>query len=399
MEDWSQMIADYPTADPTPAPACAVDVRAITRLDLRRLRVPLVTPYRLAFGPVVAFDTVIAEVELDDGARGLGEATVLTGYTEETIEGSWAWLCAIAPRLCGQSAASAQLQLDAHLKQYPFGVTAIASALEWAAGSSWLMDPPTRTDSGGVEHAPVRVPILGLLDASEPAAIERAAEALIEDGYRTLKIKVGFDPDRDARFVRAVQHAVRGRARIRVDANQGFDAAQGCRFVRALAPDDIELFEQPCAAGDWDAHLAVARASPVPMMLDESIFGIDDIDRAADLRAAQFIKVKLMKLGRLDRLASAIERIKTRGMTAVLGNGVACDIGCWMEAAIASRLIGTAGEMNGFLKVRQSLLARPMKVERGSIVMQPGTRPELDRAGVDRVTVEARCFGVASGLA
>ncbi|MBC7779846.1 MAG: mandelate racemase [Proteobacteria bacterium] len=383
------MRAEYAATDPVPGSAVALDVRRIVRLDLRRLRVPLVTPYRLAFGPVEAFDTIIAEVELDDGARGLGEATILTGYTEETVEGSWAWLCAIAPRLCGQSVTAVQAHLDAHLLHNPFSVTAIASALEWATGSSWLADPVP-----GPGSAVVRVPILGLLNASEPEAIEREAEALIEAGFGTIKIKVGFDPERDARFVRAVQRAVGGRARIRVDANQGFDVAQGCRFAQALVPDDIELFEQPCAAGDWDAHLAVARVSPVPMMLDESIFGVDDIDRAAELGAAQFIKVKLMKLGRLDRLAAAIERIETRGMTAVLGNGVACDIGCWMEAAIASRLIRTAGEMNGFLKVRQSLLARPLTVERGSIVLQSGTLPELDVAGVDRVTRAARHFAV-----
>jgi L-alanine-DL-glutamate epimerase-like enolase superfamily enzyme len=31
--------------------------------------------------------------------------------------------------------------------------------------------------------------------------------------------------------------------------------------VKALDPEGIELFEQPCAAGDWDAHLAVARVA------------------------------------------------------------------------------------------------------------------------------------------
>src|SRR6185437_11370976 len=82
----------------------------------------------------------------------------------------------------------------------------------------------------------------------------------------------------------------------------------------ALDPAGIELFEQPCAAGDWDAHLTVARAASVPMMLDESVYGLDDIDRAAELGAASYIKVKLMKLGTLDRLAAAIAHIKRLGI-------------------------------------------------------------------------------------
>ena len=42
---------------------------------------------------------------------------------------------------------------------------------------------------------------------------------------------------------------------------------------------------------------AVAKVARVPMMLDESIFGLKDIERAADLGIASFIKLKLLKMG------------------------------------------------------------------------------------------------------
>ena len=63
---------------------------ALGRIAVHRLRVPLRVPYRLAFGPVEHFDTIIAEATDRDGRTGFGEATILTGYTDETIEGSWA---------------------------------------------------------------------------------------------------------------------------------------------------------------------------------------------------------------------------------------------------------------------------------------------------------------------
>ena len=53
--------------------------------------------------------------------------------------------------------------------------------------------------------------------------------------------------------------------------------------------------------------------SPVPLMLDESIYGIADIEKAAALKAARFVKVKLMKFVTLERLANAIERIRANG--------------------------------------------------------------------------------------
>jgi hypothetical protein len=62
----------------------------------------------------------------------------------------------------------------------------------------------------------------------------------------------------------------------------------------------------------------------------------------------------------------------------VLGNGVACDLGCWMEACVASRAIDNAGEMNGFLKARSGLLTTPLEFEDGAIVLRPGFAPRLD---------------------
>ena len=59
-------------------------------------------------------------------------------------------------------------------------------------------------------------------------------------------------------------------------------------------------------------------------------------------------------------------------MQPVLGNGVACDVSCWMEACVAARHIHNAGEMNGFLKADRMLFARPLAFDDGDIVIEPG---------------------------
>ena len=126
---------------------------------------------------------------------------------------------------------------------------------------------------------------------------------------------------------------------------------------------------QPCAAADWQSHMEVVRAARVPVMLDESIYGLEEIQRAADLRAARYIKLKLMKLGSMQALGAALERIRALGMRPVLGNGVACDLGCWMEACVAARHIDNAGEMNGFLRAKAGLLTEALEVRAGSLVV------------------------------
>ena len=348
----------------------------LERVTLRRLEIPLSVPYRLAFGAIERFDTIVVECVAPDGRVGLGEATVLTGYTDETIEDSWRTARSIAAELVALDIEAAQRRLGELLDKRPFTATAFGTALEMLEQSPLLE----------LERA-TSVPILGLLNASGEEAMGHELERLLAAGYRTLKVKVGTDVAQDIAHVRTAQRLVQGRAMIRIDANQGYSAEEGIAFVRALEPTGVELFEQPCAAGDWDAHLAVTGASEVPMMLDESIYGLADIERAAELRAARFVKLKLMKLGTLRGLAGALERIRALGMTPVLGNGVACDLGCWMEACVAARHIDNAGEMNGFLKARAQLLSEPLEVREAAIRLEPGFAPRLAAERLEPFTV------------
>lgn len=344
-------------------------------IEAWRLRLPLETPYRLAFGSVEALDTVVVRLRSSAaGAEGFGEATLLTGYTDETIHGTW---CKVGELL--EAARSPDFDFFAALDcldaTHPFLTTAFRTAAEMASGSPRL-----------ALDAPARVPILGLLQGDTPARLEAEVESLLGRGYRTLKVKVGFDAARDAQAVAAAQRAVAGRAGLRIDANQGFDAAQAIDFVSRLTPESIELFEQPCAAGDWAAHAAVvpvARERGIALMLDESIYTEREIERAAALGAAAFIKVKLMKFCSLERLEAAIGRIRALGLEAVLGNGVATDLGCWMEACVAARHIGNAGEMNGFLKPHARLLADPLVFRDGAIELPARWRPSVDRDALD----------------
>jgi L-alanine-DL-glutamate epimerase-like enolase superfamily enzyme len=336
----------------------------VERVVLHRVRAPLSVPYALSFGPVEAFDMVLVEAVIDDGGQGWGEATVLTGYTEETIEQAWETAIAKAADLIGLATQEAKRRcMDLH-HAAPFTATALVSALEMAEGHAVL-----DTDSE------CRAPLLAVINGTEHGAIGEEVEQRLVQGYGTLKVKVGFDLVPDMERLAFIQERVGSRAALRIDANQGYSRADAITFINGIDPAGIELVEQTCAAGDWQAAVAVAKAAKLrglAMMLDESIYGAADIERAADLHCADIIKLKLMKAGGLDALANGLDRIHRRGMGAVLGNGVAGDIGCWMEACVAARMLDNAGEMNGFLKPRTRLFQVPMHLQAGDLVLAPG---------------------------
>ena len=337
----------------------------IEDVQLDRLRLPLREPYKLALGPVTAFDTIIVRAVVG-GREGLGEATILTGYTDETIDDAWPRATALAPRLVGLSSEAAKTFAAQALQNAPFTLTAFVTAIEMAEGHPLL-----------AIDADESVPLLAGINATDFAGIEREIEAAVAAGYGTLKIKAGFDVEADLERVAFIQKCNSGRTKLRLDANQGYSRAHGVRFASALAPEAIELLEQPCHADDWEASAAIASVSTVPLMLDESIYGLEDIKRAAAL-GASFVKLKLMKMTSLSKLAEGLDLIRDLGMKPVLGNGVASDLGCWMEACVARRTITNAGEMNGFLRQRTSLAVTPVAMSRGAMQLVSGMTMSLD---------------------
>lgn len=354
----------------------------IERIKIRRFELPLQTPYKLAFGLVKHFDTLIVEVNDSDGGYGLGEATILNGYTDETVEGSWSKFESLAEILLGQSLSDASRLLSSFWAEHPFTVTAFTTAIEMAVSK----EPFFKLSQN------VSVPILGVLNARDEAGIAMELDKLLAQGFTTIKVKVGFDPQSDLLQVRMVQKHLQNRGAIRIDGNQGFSREQALEFVGGLNPASIELFEQPCHADDWESAVVVGRASTVPMMLDESIYGEEDIYKAAKLGCATYIKLKLMKLGSLDRLRKGLALIKELGMKPVLGNGVASDISCWMESLVARLEIENAGEMNGFLKPTHSILDSPLNFANGCVELERNFNPRLSSAAIQAFQVSTKHY-------
>ena len=341
----------------------------ISDVTLHRVRIPLHVPYNTALGVIAALDTIVAEVRNGEGRSGFGETTIIPGYTSETVDGGWAFCREHAARLVGMEPARAKPLLAAHRARHSHAVSVLNVAIEMMEGQP-LLSPPKQT---------LRVPILAPVNGKDLAKIPREIEDLLAQGFRTLKVKVGWDPEADAARVALIQKVNAGRALLRMDANQGYGRAEAERFVSLIDPSSLQLFEQPCAADDWESNAAVAAVSPVPVMMDESIYGLDDVDRAGAMRGCGFVKLKISKMTGVELLRQGLEHVRSRGMQPIVGNGAASDIGCWIESCVAAVTTGHAGEMHGFLKNRAQLMSPTLSFEGGAAVMPAGFRPELDR--------------------
>ena len=339
----------------------------IDRVTLRILRLPLYQPYRLSYRTFTEFMPIVAEVKLADGRLGWGEGHISPGSSTETREGGWHFALAKAEAMLSRSWREASLTVQGESAASPVAAGALAVAAEMA-GEESLLRPAS----------PIVLPLLTPINSLAPREIGREIETCLEQGYRAFKVKVGKSVGDDLARVRAIQAAVAGRASLRLDANRGFGRADALAFVAGLDPESIELFEQPCASDAWDDNAAVAAASPVPLMLDEPICSLADISRAGGIPGVGFCKVKLKRFGGLRRLRAALEAIRAHGMRAVLGDGLGTDLSCWMEACVGAGLIHGAGEFNGFLKIREPLLAPPLAFGEGRLHVAPDYAPCID---------------------
>jgi o-succinylbenzoate synthase len=339
----------------------------LQEVTLRKVRLPLIRPYVLSYRTFNEFEPIIVEVRDSDGRVGWGEGHISPGSSSETRDGGWAFCQEHADAIVGKQIEDAKAIVAADLSNSKVAATALLTAIEMLEGHPLL----------NIANE-VRLPLLTPFNSFTPNDIELEVERRLEEGFRTVKIKVGKDAGADLARVQAIQRAINRRATMRLDANRAYTEADARRFAAALDPSGIELFEQPCRAEDWDANANVAKVSAVPIMLDEPICGLADIERAADIPNVGFCKLKLKRFGSLEALKQALERVRELGMEPVLGDGLSSEIGCWMEGCVGSRVIRNAGEFNGFLKPKIRLFSEPLKFVAGELVLAPRFTPTIN---------------------
>ncbi|MWD26061.1 hypothetical protein E0K89_001030 [Aquicoccus sp. SCR17] len=342
----------------------------IEMIDAFRLRLPLKQPYENALGTLSHLDAILYRVVAEDGREGWGEACPVAGYSPETPDEAWDATRAILPQMV-RDAVEGQAAVDRLTATHPFVASALNEAM---ADLSGLFDDAWNK----VRNQPIE--LLGTVNTLDPDAAPEVALSLIEAGYRTLKVKVGYQPVRDAERVRNISAVLGDGVRMRIDANQGYDVDDALAFARAVPPDHVEVFEQPVHQEDWGGISSVAEQSPLPIMLDESIYSEDDIRRAATIAGVAAIKLKMSKAGGPVQLRSQIALCRELSLDVVIGNGVASDLGCYHEALLQAVFgLDRAGEMNGFTKPLTSVLSSPLQLDGPNLFVPQVAVPKVAR--------------------
>jgi L-alanine-DL-glutamate epimerase-like enolase superfamily enzyme len=194
--------------------------------------------------------------------------------------------------------------------------------------------------AGLAEPKPVITAYTLSLDTPEAMA---AAAAKTSD-RPLLKLKLGREGD-EARLA-AIRRAA-PKARLIVDANEGWPPAALPRMLDACAEAGVELVEQPLPAGDDGALHDVKRS--VTVCADESAHGLESLSALRGKYDA--INIKLDKTGGLTPAIALARAAQAQGMTVMVG----CMLATSLAMAPAMLLTPMAGvvDLDGPLLLKQ----------------------------------------------
>jgi muconate cycloisomerase len=212
-------------------------------------------------------------------------------------------------------------------------------------------------------------------------------------GFRQVKVKVGIPGYDDLARLRALRKSLGHRVDIRVDANEAWSPADVIGHIRSLEPFKVSAVEQPLPHADLPFLAEVRKQVGVPLMLDESLCGPADAERALAGGLCDLFNLRLSKCGGYLptlRLAQFAAR-----------HGVGCQLGCQVgETAVLSAAgrhfacsVGGLRYLEGSYDrhlVREALATRDVTFRRGGRAFAlpgPGLGIDLDPAALGRVTV------------
>ncbi|SEF15546.1 L-alanine-DL-glutamate epimerase [Rhizobiales bacterium GAS191] len=146
------------------------------------------------------------------------------------------------------------------------------------------------------------------------------ARAYVERGFRDLKVRVGVgDISEDLRRIAALRKRFGDTVKIAADANGQWSEAEALENMRRLAELGLAYVEQPVPPGDWGMIERCAAASPMPIMLDESIASMADVERVRTFEGQVLAHLKLVKLGGIAPVMSAARRLQDAGACFMIG--------------------------------------------------------------------------------
>lgn len=276
----------------------------ITRLRTTLVQIPFEPPIGVGFAQFRTGGCVLVFLESDQGAVGEGLVFSLNGNRLTVLD---AMVKSLEPLVVGiNPGMSGAFSLRAAADLRNVGTSGMAT-LALAGLECALLDLRAKLANSSVAR------LLGACHTALPVyhsselwvshsidALQNAAAAHLENGFRAMKMRLKCDPAdpaADVARVRAIRDVIGPDVPLMADANQKLGEAQAIRLGRMLEEFELTWFEEPVAAHDHAAEARIAAALDTPIASGESVFGSRGVIEMLRLRSVDVLMPDLLRMG------------------------------------------------------------------------------------------------------
>ncbi len=343
----------------------------IQSIEIGKVSIPLKKPFKTALRTVHSAEDIIVKVIADSGEVGFGNApptAVITGDSQDSIIA--AIRDTLAPKLVGMEIDNLEgimTALDTGMLHNCSAKAALDIAVYDLFGKCYGL-PLYKLFGGYCRSMETDLTI----SLNEPEEMVRDSLEAVAEGYTALKLKVGNDPALDIRRVQAIRDAVGPNVKIRLDANQGWNAKEAVRTIRRFETDglDIELIEQPVKAHDFDGLKYVTDHVETDIMADESAFGPYEVFRLLSMRACDLVNIKLMKAGGLHNAVKIAHFAETMGVQCMMGCMLESKVGITAAASLAAgKRIVTRADLDAAVLLAEDPVVGGVSFDKNQLIL------------------------------
>ncbi len=344
---------------------------------------------------------MVVEIETDTGLIGWGECYGPARMTAAVVQSVTPWLIGEDPLRTDYLWQMIYARLRDHGQKGVVieGLSGIDIALWDIKGKHFgvfahrLLGGPLRTE--------VQAYATGLYRRKSGDPLRYLAEeaaGYVAEGFRAVKLKVGFGVDEDAAVTRAVREAIGSNVALMVDANHAYDAVAAIRLGRMIEPYDIGWFEEPVPPEDLAGYRAVKAALSIPVAGGECEFtryGFRDVLTSQAIDIIQPDTCAAGGLSECKKIADMAEAFGVRYNPHVWGTGIAIAASLQLLAVLPAHTPVSLAPLQPMLEfdrtehpIRQSLLVQPIEHTGGIVRVPdgPGLGIEVDRDALARFT-------------
>lgn len=287
----------------------------VASVELSTYQIQLKSRFQTALRSIDKFDVFKLKVELSSGIELLGEVVAtpaITGITPEVLMHDANKF--LIPLFKNTAIDDPRAFYQSLVSILPFNPTARALGdLTLQSLNSSEHNYKIKTD--------VTIPIC------EIDSIERIVEERVLNGFTAFKIKLGEDVlENNIEKVKTLADLVPDGSILRVDPNQSWNVDYSLKFLESIDSLGIRIqyLEQPIHRNDFDGLFLLRRSSTTEIMADESCFNLTDLQRIIEMKAADWVNIKILKAG---GVTPAEEMAKI-----ALDNGLKLSFGCMIES-------------------------------------------------------------------